>query len=81
MKHIKQQLDIGNLYNGGATAVDIVTRFPGRFESMHVKDEIKSAGGHEKYDSTILGAGIVYIDQSDNLNFGPGVLTMGSAYQ
>lgn len=56
---VTQQLDIGNLYNGGAKAMDIVKQYPGRFESMHVKDEIASSGGHEKYDSTILGTGIV----------------------
>ena len=58
-KLVMQQLDIGNLYNGGAVALDVVTRWPGRFESMHVKDEILSSGGHEKYESTILGEGIV----------------------
>ncbi|MBX7126426.1 MAG: sugar phosphate isomerase/epimerase [Cyclobacteriaceae bacterium] len=54
-----QQLDIGNLYNGGAKAIDVVKKWPGRFQSMHVKDEILSAGGHEKYESTVLGTGIV----------------------
>jgi len=54
-----QQLDIGNLYNGGGVAIDIVKQYPGRFESMHVKDEIKAASGNEKYESTILGTGIV----------------------
>lgn len=57
---VMQQLDIGNLYNGGAKAIDIVQKYPGRFQSMHVKDEILSTGdGHEKYESTILGAGVV----------------------
>jgi sugar phosphate isomerase/epimerase len=60
-KLVMQQLDIGNMYNGGAKAIDIVTKYPGRFESWHIKDEIASAGGtgHEKYESTILGKGIV----------------------
>jgi sugar phosphate isomerase/epimerase len=56
---VMQQLDIGNLYNGGAKAIDIVKQYPGRFASMHVKDEILASEGHEKYESTILGAGIV----------------------
>lgn len=60
---VMQQLDIGNLYNGGATAIDIVRRFPGRFESMHVKDEILASGGHEKYESTVLGKGIVNVKE------------------
>jgi sugar phosphate isomerase/epimerase len=53
------QLDTGNLYNGGANAMDVVKKYPGRFLSLHVKDEIAAAGGNEKYESTILGAGIV----------------------
>ena len=53
------QLDIGNLYNGGAVALDVVKQYPGRFENIHVKDEILSTGGEEKYESTIIGTGIV----------------------
>lgn len=60
---VMQQLDIGNLYNGGAKAIDIVKKFPGRFASMHVKDEILAAGGNEKYESTILGKGIVSVKE------------------
>jgi len=58
-----QQLDIGNLYNGGAKAIDIVKQYPGRFESMHVKDEIASTEGNEKYESTVLGSGIVNVKE------------------
>ena len=58
-----QQLDIGNLYNGGAKAIDIVRQYPGRFESMHVKDEITSSEGNEKYESTVLGSGIVNVKE------------------
>lgn len=59
------QLDIGNLYNGGAKADDIMKKWAGRFSSMHVKDEIKSSGtdAHEKYESTILGTGIVPVKE------------------
>ena len=53
------QLDMGNLYNGGANAMDVVKKWPGRFQSMHVKDEIKSASANERFESTRLGAGIV----------------------
>ena len=56
-----QQLDIGNLYNGGAKAIDIVQKYPNRFLSLHVKDEIPASSGKEKYESTILGAGIVNV--------------------
>jgi sugar phosphate isomerase/epimerase len=53
------QLDIGNLYNGGAVALDVVKQYPGRFENIHVKDEIAATEGREKYVSTIIGQGIV----------------------
>jgi sugar phosphate isomerase/epimerase len=56
---VAQQLDIGNLYNGGAIAIAVVMQYPDRFELMHVKDEIKATSGTEKYESTILGEGIV----------------------
>ena len=59
-KLVMQQLDIGNMYNGGAKALDIVNKYPGRFESWHIKDEIAATtAGHEKFESTILGKGIV----------------------
>jgi len=54
-----QQLDIGNMVNGGANAEEVMKKYPGRFPSMHVKDEIESSGGREKYESTILGSGVV----------------------
>jgi sugar phosphate isomerase/epimerase len=61
---VAQQLDMGNLYNGGAIAIAIVMQYPGRFELMHVKDEIAApAGSREKYESTILGEGIVNTKQ------------------
>jgi sugar phosphate isomerase/epimerase len=58
-----QQLDIGNLYNGGAVAIDVLKKNPSRFVSMHVKDEIKATSGHEEYESTIIGAGIVNVKE------------------
>jgi sugar phosphate isomerase/epimerase len=58
---VAQQLDMGNLYNGGFKAIDVAKKYPGRFELMHVKDEIlaKKMIEGEKYESTILGQGIV----------------------
>jgi sugar phosphate isomerase/epimerase len=62
-KLVMQQLDIGNMINGGAKALDIMQKYPGRFESMHVKAEIESKAGHEKYESTILNVGIVPVKE------------------
>jgi sugar phosphate isomerase/epimerase len=56
---VAQQLDMGNLYGTGANAYEIVKKHPGRFVSLHVKDEIKSAKSTmEGYESTILGTGV-----------------------
>lgn len=63
---VVHQLDMGNLYNGGAIAIAVVMQYPGRYELMHVKDEIKSSAttpGKDKYESTILGEGIVNTKQ------------------
>lgn len=60
---VAHQLDTGNLFNGGVKAIDIIKKYPGRFELMHVKDEIESQGGTEKYDSTILGKGIAQVKE------------------
>jgi len=64
---VAQQLDMGNLYNGGAIAIAVVMQYPDRFELMHVKDEIKAASGPEKYESTVLGEGIVNTRQVTDL--------------
>ena len=62
-KLVIHQLDIGNLYNGGATALVVMKKWPGRFQSMHVKDEIKASSGNERFESTELGAGIVPVKE------------------
>lgn len=57
---VAQQLDVGNMYGAGGIAIDIINKYPGRFESMHVKDEIKSEKGEMGgYESTILGKGVL----------------------
>ncbi len=57
---VTQQLDMGNLYGTGADAYEIVKKHPGRFVSMHVKDEVKAKKGEmdNGYESTILGKGV-----------------------
>jgi sugar phosphate isomerase/epimerase len=63
---VVQQIDIGNMYGAGGRALDIIKKYPGRFESMHVKDEIKAAKKgemDEDYESTILGKGILPVKQ------------------
>lgn len=62
---VAQQIDIGNMYGAGGRALDIIKKYPGRFELMHVKDEIKSKdkGEMEGYESTILGTGVIPVKQ------------------
>jgi sugar phosphate isomerase/epimerase len=60
-KLVAQQMDVGNMLGAGGIAMDLLKKYPGRFELMHVKDEIKSTtgGGMDGYDSTILGEGVI----------------------
>jgi len=58
---VAQQMDVGNMLGAGGIAMDLLKKYPGRFELMHVKDEIKSDTGQgmDGYDSTILGTGVM----------------------
>ena len=58
VKKVVMQLDIGNMYIGGAKALDVIGQYPGKFELIHVKDEI-AVNTKEKYESTVLGKGIL----------------------
>ena len=56
-KLVVVQLDTGNLYNGGAVAKDVVDRYPGRFEFVHLKDVVRTEEDG-RYESTIVGEGV-----------------------
>lgn len=58
-KMVVIQLDIGNIVNGGANAFDVIKKYPGRFENIHVKDEIKVPGNESAYESCLLGQGVI----------------------
>jgi sugar phosphate isomerase/epimerase len=62
---VAQQMDIGNMLGSGGVALDLLKKYPGRFELMHVKDEIKSTSGDgmDGYDSTILGQGVMPVKE------------------
>jgi sugar phosphate isomerase/epimerase len=59
------QLDIGNFYGVGGRGADFINRYPGRFISMHVKDEVKAEKSNEgrEYESTVLGKGVVNVKE------------------
>jgi sugar phosphate isomerase/epimerase len=64
------QLDIGNMFNGGAKALDVLKKYPNRFENIHIKDEIKaSKEGKDVYESTLLGKGIINCKDVADLAF------------
>ncbi|MRR22274.1 sugar phosphate isomerase/epimerase [bacterium] len=54
------QLDTGNLYNGGAVAKDVVDRYPGRFEFVHLKDVVRT-GDEGQFESTVIGEGVAEV--------------------
>lgn len=56
-KLVTQQLDIGNMYPTGAMPIDYINKYRGRFELMHVKDQLKKTDG--KYENTLLGKGVL----------------------
>ncbi len=64
---VAQQLDTGNMFGvEGGDSLEIIKNHPGRFELMHIKDEIKSDGKGEMghgYESTILGKGILPVKE------------------
>ncbi len=56
---VAQQIDIGNMYEPGGRAMEYLKKYPNRFFSMHVKDEIKSSKEKREYESTVLGKGVI----------------------
>jgi sugar phosphate isomerase/epimerase len=57
---VAQQFDIGHL-GANVTPLEILKKYPGRFELMHVKDVIKNDAVKDDggYESTTLGDGIM----------------------
>ncbi|MBD0280455.1 MAG: sugar phosphate isomerase/epimerase [Flavisolibacter sp.] len=64
-KLVIHQIDIGNMYGVGGRAGEIIKQYPGRFQSMHVKNEIKSAKGEMEggYESSILDKGVINVKE------------------
>ena len=62
LNKVVMQLDIGNMFIGGAKALDIIGQYPGKFETIHVKDEI-AVDTPRKYESAILGKGIIPVKE------------------
>ena len=60
---VVHQLDFGNMYGAGGRAAEWINKYPGRFQSLHIKDEMKALNGkgemNDGYESTLLGDGVV----------------------
>jgi len=47
-----------------AWPLELLKKYPGRFLSLHVKDEIKSEKGDMSgYESTVLGTGVIQVKE------------------
>jgi sugar phosphate isomerase/epimerase len=55
---VVMQLDTGNMYVAGALAKDLLERYPGRYDNIHIKDMVRTADG-QSYESTIVGSGLL----------------------
>jgi sugar phosphate isomerase/epimerase len=63
---VLQQMDIGNMYEPGGRAMHYLKKYPGRFFSMHVKDEMKRDSprpNESVYESTLLGKGVIPVKE------------------
>jgi sugar phosphate isomerase/epimerase len=63
---VVMQLDTGNMYVAGALAKDLLERYPGRYDNIHIKDMIQTADG-TSFESTILGTGVLPIKEITDL--------------
>ncbi|MFW6289850.1 MAG: sugar phosphate isomerase/epimerase family protein [Mariniphaga sp.] len=63
---VVMQLDMGNMYIAGARAKDVLGKYPGRYDNIHVKDMIRTENG-ESYESTILGEGVVGVREVSDM--------------
>jgi len=65
---VTQQLDIGNVPGEGAEVLELLKKYPGRFELLHVKDKIKSnaEGNMDGYVNTVLGVGVMPVKEIVN---------------
>ncbi len=55
---VVMQLDIGNMYIAGAHAKDVLEKYPGRYDNIHVKDMVRNEAG-SGFESSILGKGVI----------------------
>jgi len=62
---VVMQLDMGNMFKAGAKAEDVLTRHPGRYDNIHVKNMLLSENG--EYESCVLGKGLIDVKKTIDL--------------
>jgi len=62
---VVMQLDMGNMYKAGAIAKDLLARYPGRYDTIHVKDMVLNKDG--EYESCALGEGLIDVKKTIDL--------------
>jgi len=55
---VVMQLDTGNMYVAGALAKDLLEKYPGRYDNIHLKDMVRNASG-KSFESTVIGKGLL----------------------
>jgi len=65
------QLDMGNMYTAGALAKDVLSKYPGRYDNINVKDMIPT-DSERGFESTVLGEGVIGAQEVSDLARGMG---------
>ena len=68
---VVMQLDTGNMYVAGALAKDLLEKYPGRYDNIHIKDMVKTADG-ASFESTIVGKGLLPMKEIADLALSSG---------
>lgn len=56
---VYHQIDIGHMYGANYSHQKLLKKYPGRFETMHLKDIVPSTTSSRNYDSIVLEDGTV----------------------
>lgn len=60
---VTQQFDTGNILNSKVEPIAMIKKYADRFDSIHVKDGLQISSNPNKYESTILGTGVVPLQE------------------
>jgi sugar phosphate isomerase/epimerase len=70
-KMVVMQLDSGNMFVAGAQAKEVLTKYPGRYANLHLKDmQLRTTG--EGFESTVIGTGLLPMQEIIELSIQSG---------